>query len=106
MRSTARIRGQKPLATANPDQKPLATVSPDQKPLARSRRGWVSYAPGCWRHRPWWKRAINSVLRFFQTRRRPARLLVVATQCALDHAGEEDEPPEVLGYTISRVLHL
>lgn len=63
----------------------------------------MSFGPGCWRHRPWWKVAVNTFLRFVQTRRRPARLLVVATQC---EDGDDITPPRVLGYKLVKVLHL
>lgn len=68
-------------------------------------RGWVRIADGCWRHAPWWKVAINKVLRFFQTRRRPARLLVLATVCDETHESD-DVPPRATGYALRRVLHL
>lgn len=70
-------------------------------------RGWVCYAPGCWRHRPLWKRIVNGLLRLVQTRRRPARLLVVATMCEPDRVAEHGEdPPVIIGYALQRVLHL
>lgn len=49
-------------------------------------------------HRPWFKVAINTVLRALQTRRRPARLLVLASM--LDDGGV------VIGYVFCRVTHL
>jgi hypothetical protein len=55
---------------------------------------------GQWMHRPWFKVALNSALRFVQTRRRPARLFVLATRCA-----DDGNPPAVLGYQLRRVLH-
>ena len=63
-------------------------------------RVWVQIDSG-WRHRPWFKVAINTVLRLVQTRRRPARLLVLATICT-----DDGEPPRVLGYRFRRVTHL
>lgn len=66
---------------------------------------WVSYGPGLWRHRPWWKVAVNTFLRFVQTRKRPARLLVVATKCE-DDPDDGEKPPVVTGYALRRVLHL
>lgn len=58
--------------------------------------GWHHDGHG-WRHRPWWKVAINTVLRAFQPQ---ARKLVVVTHC------READPPEVLGYGVRLVLHL
>lgn len=48
-------------------------------------------------HRPWFKVLINTVLRFFQTRRRPARLFVLASLFDGDR---------LVGYRFARVLHL
>lgn len=48
-------------------------------------------------HRPWFKVAINTVLRVVQTRRRPARLVVLASV----FRGER-----CVGYRFMRVLHL
>lgn len=72
---------------------------------------WVSHGHGIWRHRPWWKVLVNTVLRFFQTRQRPARLLVLTTRCQADSAllideDADDSPPKILGYGFGRVLHL
>lgn len=61
--------------------------------------------PDGWRHRPWWKVAINTVLRAVQTKRRPARLWVVATRCT-EIADESGPPPDVLGYKLCKVTHL
>ena len=47
-------------------------------------------------HRPWFKVAINGVLRFFQTRKRPARLFVLASLF---------EGDRLVGYCFCRVLH-
>lgn len=58
-------------------------------------REWV-LGPCGWRHRPWWKVAINTVLRVFQPQKRK---LVIYTRCA---AGE---PPSVVGYGIGLVTH-
>lgn len=62
---------------------------------------WYRAEDGEWRHAPWFKVAINAVLRFFQTRKRPARLFVLATRCT-----KEGDPPRVLGYQFQRVRHL
>lgn len=57
-----------------------------------------------WLHRPWWKVAINTVLRAMQ-RRGPGRKLVIFTRC--DVACETvTVPPRVLGYGIGWVQHL
>jgi hypothetical protein len=48
-------------------------------------------------HRPWFKVAVNAALRAFQTRRRPARLLVLASVF---------EGRRLVGYGFARVLHL
>jgi hypothetical protein len=60
---------------------------------------WARRADGGWAHRPWFKVAINTVLRLLQPRRRPARLLVLATVC------DDGDPPRVNGYRLRRVLH-
>lgn len=52
-----------------------------------------------WLHRPWFKVAINTVLRAMQTRHRPAHLLVLASVC------DDGDPPRVTGYRFRRVLH-
>lgn len=49
-----------------------------------------------WRHAPWWKRAINTVLRALQ-RGRPVAWLVY-TRCTID-----GDPPAVLGYGFGRI---
>jgi hypothetical protein len=49
-------------------------------------------------HRPWWKVSANAVLRFFQTRRRPARLFVVYSRFGADGS--------LLGYGLGWVEHL
>lgn len=54
-----------------------------------------------WTHRPWFKVAINAVLRFVQTQRRPARIWVLAS--VFDGP---DEYARLLGYKFDRVLHL
>lgn len=53
-----------------------------------------------WAHRPWFKLAINTVLRALQTRERPARLFVMYTRC-----DERTRPPTVLGYGFGFVTH-
>lgn len=68
--------------------------------LARAARLAVELSAGLppdRRHRPWFKVAINTVLRFFQTRRRPARLFVLISIF-------EDE--RLVGYRFGRMLHL
>jgi hypothetical protein len=51
-----------------------------------------------WLHRPWWKVAMNTVLRALQPR--AARKWVVYTSTTTD-----GDPPRVLGYGFGRVLH-
>lgn len=63
---------------------------------------WIE-VDGKIRHRPWWKVAINTVLRAVQTKRRPAKIWVIATRCACTHPGE---PHRVIGYTLAKVEHL
>lgn len=53
---------------------------------------------GDWRHRPWWKVAVNTALRFFQ---RGPRKFVIYTRC-----DDTTSPPTVTGYGFGRVLHL
>ncbi len=54
-------------------------------------------------HRPWWKVAINTVLRWLQPH--TPRKLVVYTRCT-DCEDGSDSPPRVLGYGFGRVLHV
>lgn len=53
-------------------------------------------------HRPWFKVAINTALRFVQTRRRPARLLVMVSY--FDGPGD-DPSARCVGYGFGRVEH-
>ena len=66
----------------------------------RGLSGWW-WTGGRWLHRPWWKVAINTVLRAFQPW---PRKLVIYTKC---ERGPEDpdRPPRVLGYGFGLVLH-
>lgn len=48
-------------------------------------------------HRPWFKVAINTALRFVQTRRRPAKLFVLASVF---------EGERLVGYKFTWVTHL
>jgi hypothetical protein len=50
-----------------------------------------------WRHAPWWKVAINSLLRFLQPGLR--RKLVIYSVC------EDGSPPRVVGYGFGRITH-
>lgn len=52
---------------------------------------------GEWGHRPWWKVAINTVLRWFQP---SPRKWVIATIC-----DDSTSPPTVVGYTFRRIHH-
>ena len=56
-----------------------------------------------WRHRPWWKVAINTVLRWLQPG--VARKLVIYTVTDTD-TDCDGTHPRVLGYGFGRVLHL
>jgi hypothetical protein len=67
-----------------------------QAELARRASDAEARAPGP-QHRPWFKVATNAVLRALQTRRRPARLLVLASVF---------EGDLLVGYRFARVLHL
>lgn len=58
---------------------------------------WVHISPGEWRHRPWWKVAINTCLRLVQPQ---SRKWVVFTR-----TNEQTQPPTALGYGFGRVLH-
>ena len=57
---------------------------------------WRRNPDGSWNHRPWWKVAINTVLRLVQ-RGRPTNWLVY-TRSTVD-----GEPPAVLGYGFGRI---
>lgn len=63
------------------------------------------YTDSGWRHRPWWKVAINAVLRFAQPRG-PGRKLVIATQCESGDDADPTNPPRAVGYRLRRVMHL
>lgn len=51
---------------------------------------WERTPDGDWLHRPWWKVAINTVLRAIQPR---TRAYLIYTKC-----DDDTEPPTVLGY--------
>jgi hypothetical protein len=59
---------------------------------------WRRNPDGSWNHRPWWKVAINTVLRWFQPF--TDRKWVVYTVST-----EGGEPPTTLGYGFGRILH-
>lgn len=61
---------------------------------------WLWTADG-WRHRPWWKVAINTILRVFQPQARKWVVYTVTDPPPDDPA----HPPRVLGYGFGRVLH-
>lgn len=72
---------------------------------------WVHHGSYGWRHRPWWKVAINTVLRIVQPWVR--RKWVIYTRCVeLDQLHPElvseaarAGPPVVLGYGFGRIDH-
>lgn len=103
-----RARAPRPPPTARPSDvaaTALATV-PAPLPLAivrvRERPHW-SCTPEGWRHRPWWKVVINTVLRPFQPQ---ARKLVVYTRCEGGDDADPQRPPRVIGYGFGLVRHL
>ena len=59
---------------------------------------WV-FVAGAWRHRPWWKVAINTVLRALQPHTK--KKIVIYTRC-----DDTCDPPRVIGFGIGRVTHL
>lgn len=66
--------------------------------------GWT-FDPGFgWRHRPWWKVAVNTALRSLQSRG-PGRKLVIATRCVGGNDHDPDDPPRAIGYELRRVEH-
>lgn len=77
-----------------PDDRLYATVSA----MSAKRSAWVS-SNGQWCHRPWWKVAINTVLRLLQPGKR--RKWVIYTVSLTDDNGM----PVVLNYGFGRVLH-
>lgn len=54
-------------------------------------------------HRPWFKVAINTVLRFFQTRKRPAELWVMYS---LFDGISTDPNAKCVGYRFGWVYHM
>lgn len=71
-------------------------MSPDLRQVEGT--GWWTDDTGGWWHRPWWKVAINTVLRWLQPRARWK--WVVYTNSA-----EEGDPPAVFGYGFGRIDH-
>lgn len=59
---------------------------------------WVMTESG-WRHRPWWKVVINTVLRKIQSRSDRPILIATLTDNPSVYAGE----PEATGYKLCRV---
>lgn len=53
-------------------------------------------------HRPWFKVAINTVLRFLQTRRRPASMFVMVSYF---DGPSDDATARCVGYGFRRILH-
>lgn len=60
---------------------------------------WARTTDGRWLHRPWWKVAINTVLRRLQPG--VERKWVVYTVTSVD-----GDPPVVHGYGFGRIRHL
>lgn len=58
---------------------------------------WERRSDREWNHRPWWKVAINTVLRWCQPWPRKWVVYTVSTT--------DGDPPRVLGYGFGRVLH-
>lgn len=58
---------------------------------------WVNHGGGKWSHRPWWKVAVNTILRSFQPQ---AHKWVVFT-CA----DKTTTPPIAVGYGFGRIFH-
>ncbi len=59
---------------------------------------WVMTENG-WRHRPWWKLWINTILRALQPG--PVKWLVYSNCTVVDEFASK--PPEVLGYGFGRI---
>lgn len=57
-----------------------------------------AFRNGQWLHRPWWKVAVNTVLRLFQPQ--PYKY-VIYTNCI----DRENERPIAIGYGFGRILH-
>ena len=62
---------------------------------------WV-FADGQWLHRPWWKVAVNALLRSVQPW---PRKIVIYTLTATTGPDREDVRPRAVGFGIGRVLH-
>ena len=60
------------------------------------------HANGAWLHRPWWKVAINTVLRALQPW---PRKLVIYTRCEHNGQLEPARVWEAVGYGIGKVMH-
>ena len=63
---------------------------------------WFCHVSGCWMHRPWWKVAVNTILRFFQ-RRGPGDKYVIFTKADYGYDGEKT--PITRGYGFGKVWH-
>jgi hypothetical protein len=64
----------------------------------RKRDDWIMTESG-WRHRPWWKVGINSVLRAIQYRSDRPLLVATLTNNPSVYAGT----PDATGYKLCRV---
>ena len=61
---------------------------------------WLRLHDGRWLHRPWWKVALNSLLRWLQPKR--SRKLVICTRAYMD---DPSGTPRVIGYTLAFIAH-
>lgn len=61
---------------------------------------YCTLAGGMWMHRPWWKVAINTFLRFFQRRGSGDKWVIATVADARDGTY-----PQVYGYRIRKVWH-
>jgi len=77
----------------------IARVSTMNKDTDQCAGAWVNDL-GKWLHRPWWKVAINTVLRAVQPTRPGARPWLVVSICESDRAGER---PRCLAFSFTRV---
>ena len=60
---------------------------------------WKRLPNGGWNHRPWWKVAINTILRLLQ--RGPVKWVIYTETPAIDPA--DPNPPKVIRYGFGQV---